>query len=198
MQFRPVSPSALVETIVAALPPGTVRLAVDGPPCADPASVAERVVDALARPVAHVRAEMFWRDASLRFEHGRQDVVSYLTWLDAEALRREVLDPVLTGRYLPSLRDPLTNRSTREPARDAQPGTVVVVSGTFLLGRDLPFDLTVHLAVSAAGRSRQTPVSEQWTLPAFASYDEAARPLETADIAVRYDDPARPAIAIAR
>jgi hypothetical protein len=195
--FRPIDQAGLIEAISRALPTATTRVAIDGPPCADPHRLAEAVAAALAgrRPVAHVRAETFWRDASLRFEYGRQDVESYLTWLDAGALRREVLDPVLTGHYLPSLRDPATNRSTREPTREAAPGTLLIVSGTFLLGRDLPFDRTVHLAVSRSARARKTPEAEAWTLDAFDQYDRDVNPTMTADMVVRYDDPNHPAIA---
>jgi hypothetical protein len=197
MRFRPVSPEALVQSVVDAVPSGTVRVAVDGPPCAHPGSFADAHADGLraSRPVAHVRAETFWRDASLRFEHGKQDVEAYLTWLDAAALRREVLEPVMTGRYLPSLRDPVSNRSTREPPRDAPDGTVLIVSGAFLLGQGLPFDLSVHLAVSPAARARQT--DETWTLPAFDEYDATVRPFDTADVVVRYDDPRHPAVRVA-
>jgi hypothetical protein len=196
--YRPVTPAGLVTAIADALPPATVRLAIDGPPCASPAALADALVDALrsARPIAHVRAETFWRDASLRYEHGRRDVKSYLNWLDTGALRREVLDALPAGRYLPSLRDPTTNRSTREPPRDAPPGTVLVVSGAFLLGRRLPFERAVHLAMSPAARARRTPPDDAWTLPAFDEYDATVRPAELADLVVRYDDPLRPAMAL--
>lgn len=187
----------LAETITAQLPADTVRVAIDGPPCSAPESVAEHLLAHLhgRRPLAHVRAETFWRDASLRFEYGREDVTSYLTWLDAGALEREALRPVLAGRYLPSLRDPVTNRSTREAPRDAPAGTVLVVSGTFLLGRELPFDVTVHLAMSPAARARRTPEADAWTLAAFDEYDRTIRPAEIADLLVRYDDPRHPALA---
>jgi hypothetical protein len=194
--YRPVTPQTLIDAIAGVLPEGTARVAVDGPECARPSALAEALADALraSRPVGHVRAETFWRSASLRFEFGREDVESYLAWLDAGALRREVLDPVLAGSYLPSLRDPVSNRSTREPPRAAPPGTVLIVSGTFLLGRDLPFDRTVHLAMSPAARKRRTPEAEAWTLPAFDEYDIRVRPVEIADVVVRYDDPRHPAV----
>lgn len=177
---------------------GIVRVAVDGPPCADPDGFAAALVDPLrsrGRPAAHVLASSFWRDASLRLEAGREDVESYLSWLDAEALRREVLDAVVTsGQFLPSLRDPATNRSTRERPRPAEPGLVLLVSGQLLLRHRLPFDRTVHLTVSPAARGRRTPAEAAWTLPAFDAYDDDVRPAETADIAIKLDDPRHPAI----
>jgi hypothetical protein len=170
-----------------------VRLAVDGPPCAVPEALVDSLADplrVLGRPLVHVRARDFWRDASLRFEHGREDADGFASWLDDGALRREVLSG---GTYLPSLRDPVSNRATREPRRPVPAGAVLVVSGALLLGRRLPFDRTVHLAVSAGARRRRTPPSEQWTLPAFDRYDAEVRPVEIADVVIRLDDPRHPA-----
>ncbi len=175
-----------------------VRVAVDGPPCAEPARFAELLVDALrprGRAGAHVRAETFWRDASLRLEYGRHDLESFPQWLDDGALRREVLEPLVTsGTYLPSLRDPRTNRSTREPIRAVEPGTVLLVSGALLLGRDLPFDRVVHLTLSPAARTRRTPEDAAWTLPAYADYDRDVEPIRVADVVIKLDDPAHPAV----
>jgi hypothetical protein len=145
----------------------------------------------LGRPFIHVRGDRFWRDASLRLEYGHEDVESYLTWLDVDALRREVL----TGpTYLPSLRDPVTNRSTRESPRPLPDNAVLVVSGPFLLGLGLPFDRSVHLAMSSAARSRHTPPQLAWTLPAFDQYDAEVSPADLADVVVRLEDPRRPAV----
>jgi len=176
-------------------------VAIDGPRCAGPGRLADSLLTplrALGRAATAIDAESFWRDASLRLEYGRQDVDSFPDWLDAAALRREVLDPlgpVGDGRYLPSLRDPATNRATRAPARHAEPGSIVILSGELLLGRALPFELTIHLAMSPAGRTRRTDAAWQWTLAAFADYDTAVHPVHHADIVIRMDDPKHPAIA---
>jgi hypothetical protein len=198
--YHPISTEALTAALgeLLAATPGRVRLAIDGPPCADPDALAESLVEPLrarSRPVVHVRAESFWHDASLRFEHGREDAEAYLSWLDAPALRREVLIPFAeTGDYLPSLRDPATNRSTREPVRPTEPGTVLIVSGALLLGLGLPFDLVVHLTVSSPARARRTDPAQAWTLPAYDEYDETVRPAELADVVVKLDDPRHPAL----
>jgi len=200
LSWTPVAPDdlpALVAGHVLSVP-GVVRVAIDGAPAADPSSLAAAIVPLLeraGRPVAVVQASTFWRDASLRLEYGREDVESYLTgWLDAGALQREVLSPVLSGSYLPSLRDPVTNRSTREPVRTLGAGGVLIVAGGLLLGRSLPFELTVHLHLSAAALARRTPPGEAWTLPAYREYDEAVRPIESADLVVKVDDPRHPAV----
>jgi hypothetical protein len=200
MSWQPIAPADLPARIAGWLAewPGILRVAVDGAPCTDPDGFAAALLpllQAAGRPVAHVRAVTFWRDASLRFEHGREDLESYLGWLDADALRREVLGPAVTdGRYLPSLRDPATNRSTREAPRPVADGTVLLVSGSLLLGRELPFDRTIHLTMSPAARARRTPAAEAWTLPAYDTYDAVARPADTADLVIKLDDPRHPAL----
>jgi hypothetical protein len=198
--WTPVAPDALPDVVAEWLVarPGIVRVAVDGPPCADPGGLADSVVGVLpasGRPAVHLSAGSFWRDASIRLQHGREDVESYLSWLDADALRREVLAPLTAdGSYLPSLRDPSTNRSTREPRRQVDQSTVVLVSGPLLLGLGLPFDRTIHLAMSTAARARHTIASEAWTLPAYERYDASVRPAEVADVVIKLDDPRHPAV----
>ena len=195
-------PDELAGLLLTADCPGiALRVALDGPRAADPAGLAEALVEPLrtrGRAVAHIRSETFWRDASLRLEHGRHDLLAYRhDWLDGAALVREVLAPLGpggSGEFLPTLRDPVTNRATREPRRVAATGTVVIVSGELLLGRDLPFDVTIHLAVGAAARARRTPDDWAWTLPALDDYDRAVDPAGIADIVVRLDDPRHPAI----
>ena len=198
-RWSPVATERLPDLIAerVSVLPGIVRLAVDGPPCARPDDLAERLVEplrVLGRPVEHVRASSFWRDASLRLEYGREDVESFLSWLDADALRREVLVPAAQhGVFLPSLRDPATNRSTREAPRELADDSVLVVSGELLLGLGLPFDLTVHLAMSPAARARRLDPQLAWTLPAYDEYDATVTPSEVADIVIRMDDPRHPA-----
>lgn len=199
-RWTPVAPEAVAGRLAAWLADisGVVRVAVDGPPCADPDGFARALIGPLrelGRPAAHVLATSFWRDASIRLEHGREDVSSYLAWLDADALRREVLDAaVSSGHYLPSLRDPVTNRSTREPPCGADPDLVLLVSGSLLLRHALPFDRAVHLVVSPAARARRTPPEQAWTLPAFDAYDAQTAPAQAADVAIKLDDPRHPAI----
>jgi hypothetical protein len=104
------------------------------------------------------------------------------------------LGPDGDGQYLPALRDPATNRSIRSPRQAAAAGTILLLSGELLLGRGLPFDHSIHLAVSPAARARCTPTEWAWTLPAFDDYDRLVDPIRIADVVVRYDDPAHPAL----
>ncbi len=170
---RPIAPEALAEAVAALVieRPGLLRVAVDGPRWAGAHDLAAALLAPIrlaGRSVGLVLAESFWRDASLRFEHGREDPDTFAEWLDSAALRREVLDRAVgLSSYLPSLRDPITNRATRRPPVPLPGDGVVIVVGPFLLGRDLPFDTSVHLALTPGARSRRVPIDERWTLPAF-------------------------------
>lgn len=176
------------------------RVAIDGAPAARPQELAARVHEALrvrGRPSLVVDAHGFLRPASLRLEYGRQDVESYWDgWFDTGALWREVfgpLEPGGTGRVLPDLWDPATDRATRSPYVRLPPGGCLLLHGPLLLRHWFPFDLSVHLLLSPGALRRRTPESEQWTLEAFARYEVESDPAGTADVVVRADDPRRPA-----
>jgi hypothetical protein len=200
MPVLPVTPDGVVAAVVSLVAEraGRIRLVIDGAPAADPGELADRIVMALAhRPALHVRSDRFWRPASLRLEHGRQNPDAWLDeWLDVTALRREALDGFpATGRALPELRDPVTDRSLKAGVVELPGDGVLVVSGSVLLGRGLPFDIAVHVHLSAKALTRLTPAAQQWTLPALARYRSERVPEGLADLVVRADDPRHPALA---
>ena len=195
----PATPEGVVAAVAALLAarPGRVRLAIDGAPAADPGGLADRVASALApRRAVVVHADRFWRPASQRLERGRNEPDAWLDqWLDAAALRREVLDSfVETGRVLPELRDPGTDRSSRAPILELPIDAIVVVCGSALLGRGLVFDVAVHIRLSPGALARRTPGDQAWILPALARYAAERDPEGIADLVVRADDPLRPAL----
>ncbi|MFC4147778.1 uridine kinase [Micromonospora mangrovi] len=205
MRVRPITPELLVaelaERCVATDVPGRLRVAVDGPPAARPDELAAALVDPLraaGRPALHVRAADFLRPASVRLEHGRTNSDAYYeSWIDEPGLRREVLDPAGpdgSGRLLPSLWDPVTDRASRAEYVTLPPGGVVLVSGGLLLGGGLVFDLAVHLVLTPAALARRTDPASAWTLPAFARYADEVAPASFADVVVRADDPRHPAL----
>ena len=209
MQVRPLTPAALADTLaerVHALPlpeGGRLRVAVDGAPAAEPGGLAEAVaalLRLLGRPVVRVSAADYLRPASLRLEYGHQDADAYFNgWLDANALFREVFDPLEpggSGLVLPALWDARADRAVRAQPVPLPPGGVLLLDGPLLLGRWLPLDLTVHLRLSPAALERRTPEDEQWTLPAFARYEAETLPTDAADLVVRADDPRRPALVV--
>ena len=196
---QPSTRAGVVDAIVSLISsrPGRLRVAIDGAPAADPENLAEQVVLEFApRCAVLVRADHFWRQASLRLEDGRHDADAWLhRWLDEAALRREVLDPCVEGRpVLPALRDPVTDRSLRSAHVELPPDGLVIVAGSVLLGRGLPFDVAVHVQLTRAALARRTPEDQSWTLPALARYERERNPAALADLVVRWDDPLRPAL----
>ncbi|MDT7571688.1 MAG: hypothetical protein QOE05_1862 [Actinomycetota bacterium] len=172
---------------------GVVRVIVDGIGSAALADDVAAGLTTAGRDVVRVSAGNFLRPAGERFEWGREDVQSFCErWLDDGALRREVLDAALSGSVLPSLWDAARDRSARAAPVSLSVRGVVVVDGVLLLGRGLPVELTVHLAMSPAALLRRDV--PQWQLPAFASYDEEVRPGEICDVLVRAEDPRHPAV----
>ncbi|RSN09537.1 uridine kinase [Nonomuraea sp. WAC 01424] len=205
MRARPISREMLVEELaerVAARPGDAwVRVSVDGAPPAEPGVLADELVAPLrlrGRPVLRVSAGDFLRPASLRLEHGRTDPdVFYEDWLDVKGLLREVLEPLEpggSGRVLPALWDSGIDRAYRLPYEELAPGGVVLVDGTLLLGRGLPFEVSVHVWLSAGALARRTPEDERWRLPAYERYEREARPQRTADVVVRADHAAALAV----
>ena len=205
MRVRPVSSELLVEELADRLAgtaaPGRLRVAVDGAAAALPGALADALVGPLrvrGRPAVRVATDDFLRPASVRLEFGRTNPDSfYLGWLDEAGLRREVLEPAGpggSGRVLTRLWDARTDRATRQPYRELPRDAVVIVSGPLLLGAGLPFDVTVHLHLSAAALDRRTAPEQRWTLPAFARYGEEVGPASFADVVVRMDDPRHPAV----
>jgi len=139
----------------------------------------------------------------VRLEFGPDDAdAGYERWVDHLALRREVLDPMGpagTLRWLPSLWDDATDRATRAAAVQARPGTVLVVDGPFLLRWETAdaFDVSVHLDVSPAALARRLPPDDVTRVTgAWARYRDETWPADRADVVVRFDRPAHPALAL--
>ncbi|MFI5907789.1 uridine kinase [Dactylosporangium sp. NPDC051541] len=208
MKASPVTTAALAAQVAAlardAAGAHPARVAVDGAPTAGTADLAHAISGVLRDagiPVLSIEAGMFLRAASLRLERGRTNPDAYYEdWLDLNALTREVLGPAGpggTGRVLPTLRDPGTDRATRAGYVHLPPHGVVVVSGVFLLGAGLDFDVTVHLAQSDAALTRRLPEGLAWTVPAYGRYRDEVMPQWQADIVVRADDPRHPAVVTA-
>jgi hypothetical protein len=203
VRLRPISPDALARELarrILALP-GWVRVGIDGADAAGPGELADSLVDLVqvgGRAAVRVRAADQLRPASLRWERGREDPDSfYFDWLDADGLRREVLDPLDpggNGRIRPQRWDAAADRASRAGFVDVPPGGVLLLSGPLLLGGDLPLDLTVHLELSAAALARRTPAELAWTLPAYERYADEVMPARIADVVVRMNDPRHPAI----
>lgn len=198
-EFTAITPDALTDLIAtrAHTLPQPAVIAIDGADAADPVSFARAVVERLraaGRPSDVVSLHDYVRPASLRYEFGRTDEMSYrTTWFDYAGLDREVLHALREQhRYLPALWDERTDRSARAVAQATPPNTVLLVAGPMLLGRDLEFDLTVALHMSDGARRRNTVAEELFTVAALREHD---RDVHTEpDFLVAWDHPARPAV----
>ncbi|UAK30125.1 hypothetical protein K8O92_19445 [Nocardia asteroides] len=200
-RFLPITRDGLVEQVIQ--PVLTARshtvIAVDGADAAQPAALADRIVEALrdaGRSAEVVSLHDYVRPASLRMEFGRTDEMYYRTaWFDYAALRREVVDALRGhGRWLPALWDEAADRSARAAIRTAPPATTIVLAGPMLAGRHLAVDVSLRLDLSEAALRRNTPPDAQWTIPALLRHD-AENPY-TPDFFVRWDHPDRPALRI--
>ncbi|MGH3435347.1 MAG: uridine kinase [Sciscionella sp.] len=205
MRFRPISPAALVGELTSRIAErrkgDRLRVVIDGAPVAGTGALADVLVAPLraaGRPVLRVAIQDFLRPASVRLERGRTDPEAfYRDWLDTGALRREVLDPLApggSGQVLPALWDAATDRAYRLAKVELATGGILLADGALSLGRDLPWDLTVHLALSEAALARLLPGESHWQLPAYRRYLTEVDPLGQADVVVRMDHPAHPAV----
>lgn len=173
------------------------RVLIDGWGVTDPAAVAAELIAPLraaGRPAVLVRAADFLRPASVRWEFGREDPDALLDLaLDSGALIREVLDPWEAGAgYLPALWDAAQDRSARRRVEPVPPDGVLLLAGELLLGRWLPVDLSVHLALRPDMLARRLLAGQHWLLPADARYREEVDPESVADVVIRVDHAARP------
>jgi hypothetical protein len=209
VRARPISRPALVAELV-----GRIVAELAGRPAGDrlrvgfdsaPSAGGYELADALTGPLraeGHVPVRVdsadFLRPASLRLELGRTNPDAfYESWYDLAALRREVLDPLGpggSGEILTTFWNPRTDRATRAPYQPVPPGGVLLLAGPLLLGAGLDLDLTVHCAQSPAALARRIPADEQWTLPAYQRYADEVGPQWLADVVLRMDDPAHPAL----
>jgi hypothetical protein len=205
VRFVPLSPTKLVGELadrVQSRHDGQSRGAVtafDGPAECGVAALADAVAEELrARGAAVIRASTswWWRPAALRLELGREDVEMLLTgWVDADALRRELVDPVRsgTGSAITRLRDPGTDRSVRQQPAPVSDQTLLLLDGPFLLATELPFDVLVGFQLGRGTLLRSLPPQQHWWTRAFETYDDRYQPLEDADVVLAYDHPSAPA-----
>ena len=203
MPVEPTTPDGLADAVAGLVlaRAGRTRVLLDGPAPTSPDGLAAQValrLQVAGRAALVVLAADYLRPASVRLEHGREDPDELLDgWLDEGALRREVLDPAATGgsgRVLPRLWNPATDRAYRAGYEQLPGSGVVLLAGALLLGRGLPADVSVHLHMNGPALTRRLLPEEHWTLPAHARYEQEHAPDTEADLVALSDHPARPAL----
>lgn len=208
MRFAPLTPARLVDELADWVRDrhagrtvegfvGTV-VGFDGLAEIGTTDLADRVAERIRTGggvVVRASTKWWWRPAALRLELGREDIDMLLTgWVETDALRRELLDPVAAGRpHITRLRDPGTDRSVRQPPADVPPGTVVILDGPFLVATALPLDGLVVVQVGPGTLRRALPDDRQWWLDADERYRADYLPTDQADVVLSYDHPSSPA-----
>ena len=207
MRFVPLSPGRLVDDLAdrvqqrAPHRTGGGVVGFDGPGECGVAALADDVAERLrgrGLPVVRASTSWWWRPAALRLELGREDIEMLLTgWVDADALRRELVDPVTAGEgsFITRLRDSATDRSVRQQPADVPAGALLLLDGPFLLAAELPLDLVVGFRLGRGTLLRSLSPQQQWWTRAFETYDDRYQPIESADVLLAYDHPSAPAVA---
>lgn len=195
----------------------TLRVAVDGPDAAGKTWLADDLAKLLAadRPVIRASVDSFHRPAADRLRRGSLSPEGYyLDSFDHDAVVRALLRPLGPGgdgRYVPARYDHRTETAAPEVERRAEPGSVLLFDGVFLLRPELRahWDVAVYLHVEpeetlrrARERDRELfgstdVVEERYRaryLPGQALYRASAQPLERADIVLDLTDPGEPGV----
>nr|WP_238345380.1 uridine kinase [Actinopolymorpha cephalotaxi] len=200
--------------------PHTLRVAVDGPDAAGKTRLTADLAAALAArhpavPVVRVSMDDFHRPRVQRQQRGPLSPEGYyLDAFDHEAFVTGVLRPLGPGGdgwYRTAAHDLATDRPVDEPPRRAEPGSVLLVDGVFLLRPELRdhWDCAIYLHVEPAETLRRAQVRDERVfgsreavreryaaryLPGQELYRARGRPLERADVVLDLTDPLRPAV----
>ncbi len=190
-----------------------VRVAVDGVSVAGKTVLADELagpVSDLGRPVIRGSVDGFHNPREIRHRRGAGSPEGYYRdSFDYEAMRSAFLGPLGPGgdlRYRTALFDFRTNSTVESPVLAADPSSVVIVDGIFLLREELKghwdfsifveagFDTTLARAetrdVELFGSSEA--VRERYLaryIPGERMYLDLDRPRERADVVVVNDDP---------
>jgi uridine kinase len=204
----------VLPTVVARIPDGGARVAVDGVDGVGKSTFAAALADALraaGRPVVHVSADDFHQPRALRHRRGRDSPEGF--WLesyDYPALIGNVLVPFGPGgsrRYRPAGHDLASDELLDLPWQQAATDAVLVVDGLFLHRDELagywdfsvfltaPFEVTV---ARMAVRDGSSPDPEHPRLARYVQgqrlYFAACRPWERAGLVIDNSDVDRPSV----
>ena len=196
----------------------TLRVAIDGRSGAGKTIFADELAEAIAkigRPVIRTSIDGFHRPKAERYARGRYSAEGYYyDARDLDAVRRQLLDPLGPdgdGWYRTESLDLDTDAPIDQSPRSADPGSILLLEGTFLLRPELNdgWDVAVFLDTSDAisesrGIARDTELLggiettrqlyAQRYRPAYELYARTCRPSEAADVIVDNEDLDNPAL----
>ena len=191
-----------------------VRVAVDGVGVAGKTVLADELagpVSDLGRSVIRGSVDGFHNPRKVRHRRGAESPEGYYRdSFDYEAMRSALLDPLGPGgslRYRTALFDFRTDSAVESPVLVADPSSVVIVDGIFLLKAELrrhwDFSIFVHASFETTLARAETrdvalfgspeAVRERYLaryIPGERMYLELDRPRDRADVVVVNDDPA--------
>jgi uridine kinase len=187
-----------------------VLVAIDGPDGAGKTRFAADLAGAADRAVVVAALDDFHHPQAWRHAEGRTGATVWARSFDTVAVRRELVDPWRAGAGTPyrwRWHDLVTDSHVDEPATPVPEGAVLVVEGVFAQRPELAdaWDLVVYLDAPDAVRMSRMAVrdgvpddaehpAQRRYLDAQRIYQEACRPLESAEIVVDNGDPGRPRI----
>jgi uridine kinase len=200
----------------------TKRVAVDGFCAAGKTTFADQLATTLAvsnRPIIRVTTDDFQNPPAIRWQLGERSPRGfYLHAIDFDALRTHLLEPLGAGgthRYRTSTYDMRNMRPHLSPLHIAEPGSILVVDGLFLLTAGLRafwdfaifVDASVETCIARArhrNQERQVDADAVEALyreryaPGFQLYLNHDHPQEFADVVVRNETSVSPKPAASR
>ncbi|MCC5995732.1 MAG: hypothetical protein JJU18_05110 [Oceanicaulis sp.] len=201
MSCRALMLEDLSRAIARLRPAHTCRVAVDGRTASGKTTLADELgaaLRALGRPVIRTSVDRFHRPRAERYRRGRFSAQGYLDDArDLQALQDMLLHPLGPdgdGRFQLESFDLEADRPAHAPLMTAEPGSVLIVDGSFLQRPviDACWDVTVFVEVSEAiaearglARDANTPDAQRLYaeryMPAFRLYDARRQPAASAD-----------------
>lgn len=191
--------------------PYPTRVVVDGPLAAGKSMFANNLADILSesgRPIIRLSADDFHFPKEVRYRRGRESAEGYyFDAYDYNAMIKYVFEPLGPGgnlQYSQKIIDLAADRKIDSPSLSADPHSILLMDGVFLLRRELVahsdvkifidtnFEITIERAVSRdTYLGNEFQIREMYAqryVPAMRIYLESSHPKKLADFIVNNDD----------
>jgi len=195
-----------------------VRVAIDGPDAAGKTTLANELVkplQALGRPVIRASVDGFHNPARLRHARGAESPEGYFyDSFNHQTLIDSLLAPLGpngSGRYSPAAFDYHTDTELRPPLEMAEPKSILLFDGVFLLRPELAryWDFTIFVdvsfetvltrakqrdAIAFGGVEETTRRYQRRYIPGQQLYFTECQPKTRADLVIDNNDPLNPVV----